>query len=168
MGINYENGLTTLSIGKDRISEWAYQPACYLVVPNNDSLKCRQNLTSLPQGAVSVERVYGVRDNSKALFRQTKAPARSYADQPKNRQLFIQRDESDRKNYVQTNEQGYITGVVKESLLVGLHGGTRSMIVNDEQAADITELLKISRKKGEGLHIDELCINPIAQFNSKN
>lgn len=59
--------------------------------------------------------------------------------------------------YVQTNQQGYVTGVVEEELLVGLFGGaSTSLRIPDDRAGDIEKLLKAYHSKGEGLHINEV------------
>lgn len=58
--------------------------------------------------------------------------------------------------YIQTNERGYVTGVVEEPLLVGLFGGTRTMEIPDEQAAMVKQLLSYFHSRGEGLHIDDV------------
>jgi len=59
--------------------------------------------------------------------------------------------------YVQTNEHGYVTGIVNEPLLVGLFGGaSTSLMIPDDRAEDIEKLLQRYRSKGEGLHVDEV------------
>jgi len=58
--------------------------------------------------------------------------------------------------YVQTNESGYVTGVVDEPLLLGLFGGKRTMQVTDEEASAIKVLLEAQHQMGEGLHISRL------------
>ncbi len=58
IGTNYDNGLTTLSIGREQINKWADKPAAYLVVPNSDKFYLSQILKKMPEGAMSVERAY--------------------------------------------------------------------------------------------------------------
>lgn len=59
-------------------------------------------------------------------------------------------------NYVQTNQLGYITGIVQEEILTGLFGGTKTMRVSDEEAEAIGTLLAAQHRIGEGLHISAL------------
>ncbi|MDD5191957.1 MAG: hypothetical protein PHH54_04965 [Candidatus Nanoarchaeia archaeon] len=58
--------------------------------------------------------------------------------------------------YVQTNPQGYVTGIVEEPLLAGLFGGTKTMEIQDDQAESIEALLRACNSQGEGLHIDKI------------
>jgi hypothetical protein len=58
--------------------------------------------------------------------------------------------------YVQTNKDGYVTGIVEEELLIGLFGGNRSLTVSDEQAVVIGKVLKHYHSRGEGLHISDV------------
>lgn len=58
--------------------------------------------------------------------------------------------------YLQTNQAGYITGIVNEPLLVGLFGGRESLTVSDEEAEAIDSLLRAQRATGDGLHIRAL------------
>jgi len=149
--INYENNLVTLSIGKKRAPGY-----CYLVVPVNDSPKLGEKLTRLPSGAVSVERVYGVREPKKFSLTMPGTPKGDNLIQLRAEPRNVQRRETGREHYVQTNELGYVTGVVEEGVLVGLFGGTRSMILNDEQAGNVRKLLTACHREGNGLHIDDI------------
>jgi hypothetical protein len=58
--------------------------------------------------------------------------------------------------YVQTNGQGYVTGIVDEPLLIGLFGGRKAMEISDEFAPAVEEALRARHSAGEGLHIDDL------------
>ena len=58
--------------------------------------------------------------------------------------------------YIQTNEKGYVTGIVEEHLLIGLFGGTKTIEIPDEEASNYEEALKVCHSQGEGLHIDDL------------
>jgi hypothetical protein len=58
--------------------------------------------------------------------------------------------------YIQTNQAGYITGIVKEPILIGLFGGKKSLQVSDEEATVIEETLRIKHSTGEGLRIEDL------------
>ena len=58
--------------------------------------------------------------------------------------------------YIQTNESGYVTGVVEEELIVGLFGGTSNLKVSDDDAQEIKGLLKIYHSRGDGLHLDDV------------
>jgi len=67
--------------------------------------------------------------------------------------------------YVQTNQAGYVTGVVEEPLLIGLFGGSQSrpLEITDEQAQAVEALLKGEHSRGEGLHVSRLeCLRPDA------
>ncbi len=61
--------------------------------------------------------------------------------------------------YLQTNEAGYIVGLVDEPLLLGLFGGSPKNYrqVNDEEAKVIETVLRINHSSGKGLlHIDNI------------
>ncbi|MFA5856263.1 MAG: hypothetical protein WC867_02830 [Candidatus Pacearchaeota archaeon] len=60
--------------------------------------------------------------------------------------------------YIQTNQNGYVTSITEEPLLIGLFGGksTRYSEITDEQARVVEALLKEEHSKGEGLHISRL------------
>jgi hypothetical protein len=60
--------------------------------------------------------------------------------------------------YLQTNEQGYITGIVDEPLLGGLFGGSPKNYreFDDSEAERIRTLLNACHSRGEGLHIEDL------------
>jgi len=59
--------------------------------------------------------------------------------------------------YVQTNEHGYVTGIVEEPLLANLFGGAQHFRnVGDEEAETIKTLLEAHHRMGEGLHINVL------------
>lgn len=67
--------------------------------------------------------------------------------------------------YVQTNGQGYVTGVVNEPILIGLFGGRKTVEIRDEFAPAVEEALRVGHSTGEGLHINDLL--KIEELNRK-